>query len=56
MEQRISSVDERLIQNSAILPNNPQTSVPSPHVVKIFNNGDKENVLLVMIGKDRLLR
>ena len=56
MEQRISSVDERLIQNSAILPNTPQTSVPSPQVVKIFSNGDKENVQLVMIGKDRLLR
>ena len=56
MEQRISSIDETLIQNSAIPPNTPRTSVPSPQVVKIFRNGDKENVQLVMIGKDRLLR
>ena len=56
MEQRISSIDETLIQNPAILPNTPQTSVPSPQVVKIFSNADKENIQLVMIGKDRLLR
>ena len=56
MEQRISSIDETLVQNPVVLPNTAQTSVPSPQVVKTFSDADKENVQVVNIEKDRLFR
>ena len=54
MEQRISSIDETLIQNPIMMPPTSQTNVPRPKVVKTLSDTAKEEVQVMNIEKDRL--
>ena len=55
-KELLSRIDETLIDNPAILPDTPPTSVPSPQVVKTFSDADEENVQVMNIERDRLFR
>ena len=55
-KELLSSIDETLTKNHAILPNTPQTNIPSLQVVKTCSNADKENLKVTNIEKDRLFR
>ena len=55
-KELLSRIDETLIDNPAILPDTPPTSIPSPQVVKTYSDADEENVQVMNIEKDKLFR